>query len=99
MIAQPPNTVFILAGGMGSEAEAAWRYLRAESVPNLYILDGGVDAWLEQFMPADSGALLPGQALGSRHPAADPNPRLFTGTFEPKVKMEIKRAPAGGGCG
>jgi rhodanese-related sulfurtransferase len=98
MIAQPPNTVFILAGGPGPEAEEAWRYLRAESVPNLYILDGGVDAWLEQFTDPDAEPIPDGQALGSRHPAADPNPRLFSGSFEPKVKMEIKRAPAGGGC-
>jgi rhodanese-related sulfurtransferase/uncharacterized membrane protein YedE/YeeE len=97
LIALPDNTVFLLAAGGDSMAVAPWRHLRAESVPNLYILAGGIDGWLAQFAADDP---LPAQlALGGRHPAADPNPYRFEGSFEPKVEMEIKRAPEGGGCG
>ena len=38
-------------------------------------------------------------AIGSRHPAAEPNPHAFEVEFEPKVKLELKRAPTSGGCG
>ena len=38
-------------------------------------------------------------ATGSRHPAADPNPHLLDLEYEPKVIIELKRAPTGGGCG
>ncbi|EED32534.1 putative rhodanese domain protein [gamma proteobacterium NOR5-3] len=99
LIAMPSNTVFMLLGDASSAVEDVWRFLRAESVPNLYILDGGTENWLNRFSDPLAQAISPGQALGSRHPAADPNPRLFSGSFEPKVEMEIKRAPSGGGCG
>ena len=98
LIAQPANTVTILTGAHGDDANEVWRYLRAESVPNLYILDGGVDAWLARFHSEALPAVHPDHALGSRHPAADPNPRLFEGDFEPKVKLRVKRAPTSGGC-
>ena len=38
-------------------------------------------------------------ALGARHPAAEPNPAAYEFEFEPKVKLELKRAAEGGGCG
>jgi hypothetical protein len=97
LIVQPGNTLFFLAAADTRGAIDTWRYLRAESVPNLYILDGGVEGWLSRFGGEDT---LPQQlAIGDRHPAADPNPRLFAGEFDSKVKLEIKRAPKGGGCG
>jgi hypothetical protein len=38
-------------------------------------------------------------AIGARHPAAEPNPRAYEIEFEPKVKLQLKRAAEGGGCG
>mgnify|MGYP007007916913 CR=1 FL=1 len=37
-------------------------------------------------------------AIGARHPAAEPTPHSEA-EFEPKVKLELKRAPTSGGCG
>ncbi|EAQ95861.1 rhodanese-like domain-containing protein [Congregibacter litoralis] len=99
LIAMPANTVFVLIGRTGDDMEQPWRALRAESVPNLYILDGGAEGWLRRFTNPSAPPVAPRLALGDRHPASDPNPRLFEGSFEPKVEMEIKRAPSGGGCG
>jgi hypothetical protein len=38
-------------------------------------------------------------ALGSRYEFAEPAPALFALEYVPKVEMEIKRGPSGGGCG
>jgi len=38
-------------------------------------------------------------ALGSGCPAAFPDDEKFELDFEEKIKMELKRAPSGGGCG
>ena len=39
-------------------------------------------------------------ALGAQHPAANPDPELLEEIeFTPKVKLELKKGPSGGGCG
>ena len=39
-------------------------------------------------------------ALGASHPAANPDPELIEEIqFVPKVKLELKKGPTGGGCG
>jgi hypothetical protein len=38
-------------------------------------------------------------AIGARHPAAEPEVNLLDLTFEPKIILELKRAPTSGGCG
>ena len=38
-------------------------------------------------------------AIGSRHPAAEPAVHAGEIEYEPKVKLELKRAPTSGGCG
>jgi hypothetical protein len=38
-------------------------------------------------------------ATGSRHQAAEPNPHFLDLKYEPKVILELKRAPTSGGCG
>jgi phage pi2 protein 07 len=93
-------------------ATEAWKRLKAESVPNVYILAGGVNNWirtygdetfLQQHLVYDRENEQPAYrfeaALGARHPAAEPNPAAYEIEFEPKVKLEIKRAAEGGGCG
>lgn len=43
------NTAFILIGNDEVLPTELWKLLTAASVPNVYILEGGVNAWLEQF--------------------------------------------------
>ena len=106
------NTLFVTISNDETAATEAWKILKAESVQNVYILEGGINGWLdtyahgafdEQDHIADRA---PGQlayrfnaATGARHPAADPNPHLLDLSYEPKVILELKRAPTGGGCG
>lgn len=44
-----PTTVTFLIGASESQAFAAWRELRTRGVLNLYIIEGGVDRWLDQY--------------------------------------------------
>jgi len=109
---EPANTVFIAMSNDESAATEAWKMLKAESLPNVYILEGGVNNWLrtyggEEFVHQsllrnrdnDQPAFRFDAALGARHPAAEPNPEAFEIEFEPKVILQNKRAPASGGCG
>jgi rhodanese-related sulfurtransferase len=109
---EPANTVFIVMGNDESAATEAWKMLKAESLPNVYILDGGVNNWIRTFAEDafvqqrllrnrgnDQPAYRFDAAIGARHPAAEPNPYAFEIAFEPKVKLELKRAPSSGGCG
>jgi len=109
---EPANTVFVTMSNDEAAATAAWKQLRAESLPNVYILAGGVNNWIGTFSDeafrathrvADHADEQPAfrfeTAIGDRHPAAEPNPRAFDLEFEPKIKLELKRAAEGGGCG
>lgn len=107
---EPANAVFVVMSNDEERATAAWKLLAAESVPNIYILGGGLNGWLAQFgedlavvsnTPADSEQLnyqFPA-ALGARHPAAEPDPHRYELEYIPKVELELKRAPLSGGCG
>jgi rhodanese-related sulfurtransferase len=112
LILEPANTVFIVMGSDEELATETWKRLKAESVPNVYILDGGVNNWLRTYAGDEfvRSQIIPNRgneqpawrfdsALGSRHPAAEPNAEAFAIDFEPKVKLELKRAPVSGGCG
>jgi rhodanese-related sulfurtransferase len=112
LMLEPANTVYVTMGNDEIAATEAWKRLRAESLPNVYILAGGVNHWIDTY--ADERFLVEHRvarrdteqpayrfeaALGARHPAAEPNPAAFEMEFEPKVKLELKRAAEGGGCG
>ena len=109
---EPANTVFIAMSNDETAATEAWKMLKAESLPNVYILEGGVNNWIRTYgqdyfvqerlvrnRENDQPAFRFDAALGARHPAAEPNPEAFEIEFEPKVKLELKRAPTSGGCG
>ncbi|MCA9937225.1 MAG: YeeE/YedE family protein [Anaerolineales bacterium] len=109
---EPANAVFVVMSNDETAATEAWRILIAESVPNVYILEGGVNNWLATFADADFQAAYAtsgngddrlhytfAAALGDRYPAAAPNPKKFTLEYVPKVQLEQKRAPTSGGCG
>ena len=109
---KPANTVFVVMSNGEDAATEAWKILVAESVPNAYILEGGVNRWLDVFTDEEfksdyqTVAGTPDHlhyamdsALGSRLPAAEPNAEQVELEFIPKVKLELKRGPSGGGCG
>jgi hypothetical protein len=92
-------------------ATDAWKQLVASSVPNVYVLEGGVNNWIaffgegEDFQSASSpgmdrlGYIFPA-ALGSSYESCDPNPIHYEELeFEAKIKLELKRDKSGGGCG
>jgi hypothetical protein len=105
------NTVFVVMSNDETAAEDAWRYLVAESIPNVYILEGGINSWLDTFggednrihafssVTDDSLRYEFAAALGSAFPAADPDIHEHELEFIPKIKLDLKRAPTSGGCG
>jgi hypothetical protein len=99
-------------GNDETAATEAWKLLTAESVPNAYILAGGVNGWLETFaededgitpvpsvVAADQLRFTFAAALGDRYPAAAPDPHVYELEYTPRIKLQPKRGPAGGGCG
>jgi len=95
-------------------ATEAWKTMVAESVPNVYILEGGINGWLDVFAGTFEGEYCGGgkpkagddelryeftAALGAGCPAAYPDHEKFDLEYESKIKLEMKRAPSGGGCG
>ena len=113
-IALPSNTVFVVMSNDETAATEAWKTMIAESVPNVYILDGGINKWLsyygtpyeEDFCAGEKENVVDDElrydftiALGAGCPAAFPDPEEFEYEFEPKIQLELKRAPSSGGCG
>ncbi len=112
LLEEPSNTLFVVMSNDETAATEAWKVLRAESVPTTYILEGGINNWLvvfadEEFKETavkenvadDRLAYTFTSALGSRYETAAPNPNHYSLTYTPKVIMEVKRGPSGGGCG
>jgi len=113
LLAEPAgNTVYVVMSNDEAAATEAWKVLAAESVSNVYILEGGVNHWLEVFAAEDPQITPtpapPGQdrltykfpaALGDRYEASSPNPHEWELEYTPKIKLEMKRSPSGGGCG
>jgi len=110
--ARPANMLIVVLSNDEAAATEAWRILVAESVPNVYVLEGGVNQWLDTFSDETFrtahklAAREPDQlgyrfeaALGARYPAADPNPDVFELEYTSVVELQIKRGPSSGGCG
>ncbi|MCA9959652.1 MAG: YeeE/YedE family protein [Anaerolineales bacterium] len=108
---EPANTVFVTMSNDEEAATEAWKILVAEAVPNVYILEGGINNWIATFGDNDltkrfnAGAgedqlcYIFDSALGERYAAAEPDAEEFELEYVPKVKLEIKRGPTSGGCG
>jgi rhodanese-related sulfurtransferase len=106
------NTVVVVMSDDEARATQAWKTLVAESVPNVYILEGGINGWLRVFAQAEDGIVptpaAPGAdqlgftfpaALGDRYAASDPSPEAYDLEFTPRIKLQQKRGPSSGGCG
>jgi rhodanese-related sulfurtransferase len=109
-----PSVVKFLVDNDEANAEKAAMDLIAHGVINVYIMEGGLNRWL-QWVEADEApdaGTLPGPkadntlrwkfqaALGVRHPASDPDyEHVPVRLFESKVKIAKSKAGAGGGCG
>lgn len=61
---QPASTVTLLMGNGEATALAAWKALKALGVPNLYVVEGGVNRWLERY-PVPSCVAEPDPAAGA----------------------------------
>jgi rhodanese-related sulfurtransferase len=108
---EPENALFVTMSNDEAAATDAWKLLVAESVPNVYILEGGINNWIATFGEDDltknfnAGAgddqlcYIFDSAMGSRYAAAEPDPEAHELEYTPKIKMEVKRAPTSGGCG
>ncbi|MEW6240938.1 MAG: rhodanese-like domain-containing protein [Chloroflexota bacterium] len=109
---QALNKVYVVVSNDEAAATEAWKTLAAESVPNAYILEGGINNWIATFGETDPQirpiaspgddllAYLFPAALGDRYECASPSPlREWDIEFTPKIKLELKRDKSGGGCG
>jgi rhodanese-related sulfurtransferase len=113
LLTEPPaNTVYIVMSNDETAAVNAWKMLVASTVPNVYILEGGVNNWIaffgtddEPLQPAlnpapDQMAYIVPAALGDNYDSCDPNPQEYEDLeFEEKIILELKRDKSGGGCG
>ncbi len=108
---EPANAVFVLMSNDEAAATEAWKVLVAEAVPNVYILEGGINNWIATFgddnltkrFNAGAGndelCYIFDSAIGDRYAASEPDPHAYELEFTPKVKLELKRGPTSGGCG
>lgn len=105
----PDNTVIVAMCNNEVRSTQAWKYLVAEKTPNVYILEGGINYWLDVFEHHEYAASPTGQgetlthefdaALGSNQEASEPDEHALEHVeFTPKVKL-AKKVKRQGGCG
>jgi hypothetical protein len=110
LLGQPAGTVTFLVGNGEDAALRAWQALAAQGVTNLYVVEGGINRWLELYpapacvaeplAPAlpDALAYRFAYATGSRLPAAWPelpSSRSFRSPCPPPAAPD-RHAEAGG---
>jgi hypothetical protein len=85
LVQQPATTVHVLVGAGEADAREAWKLLKAQGVNNLYILEGGIDRWLDLYAPPACAARR--SEAGSEEPAW----RFFyaTGDRLPSARPEL----------
>ncbi|MCA9753150.1 MAG: rhodanese-like domain-containing protein [Gemmatimonadetes bacterium] len=101
LLAAPPSTVTVLVDDREARSTQAWKLLVAGGVPNVYILEGGIDRWLTTFAPGltDGTSTHFAAALGAGYREANPDHLVGHGLeYESKVKLQTRRK-LGGGCG
>jgi hypothetical protein len=104
----PAHTVFLVVSNDELRAAEAWRMRVAESIPNVYIPEEGVNGWLDTLARSESG-IQPAAAsaedvlrydlaaaIGAANEAAYPDRHEFGLGYEPRFKLGLKRGPTGG---
>ena len=115
LLSEPPaNSVFIVMSNDETAAIEAWKVLSASAVPNVYILEGGINNWIAFFGKDDPTLTAQPKpeagddelaytfpvALGSNYDSCSPNPVEYEKLdFVAKIKLQLKRDKSGGGCG
>lgn len=110
--ATDPNIVNFVVSNDDALSTQAWKYLVAESVPNVYILKGGLNEWIAAFGLEDPDIVSQPSgdeeklnfffpmALGDKYICSNPSPILFEELeYEPIIQLQLKRDKSGGGCG
>lgn len=99
LLEQPASTVTFLMANGEAPAVSAWKTLRAQGVQNLYVLEGGINRWLELYPVA--------QCVATRGapPSGEGDPPAFQFAFAsgsrlpsawPELPIErLSRAPCG----
>ncbi|HEX9051793.1 MAG TPA: YeeE/YedE thiosulfate transporter family protein [Anaeromyxobacter sp.] len=108
LLDRPANAVTFLVGNGEAAALAAWKSLKALGAPNVYVVDGGVNRWLERYpvpgcVAVRTGAAADGDSLayrfahatGDREPAAWPE-RGESQLFLTPCEDEVSRGGEGG---
>jgi rhodanese-related sulfurtransferase len=109
----PSPTVIVFVDNGEARSIEAWKTFTAMGILNTYILEGGVNGWLDLFGHANHEACpAPDDdkdrfrhrfqaALGDRHPEADPDLKALglELEYDPKVKLQNAGARRKGGCG
>ncbi len=114
LVKNSANTVYFLVGNGESDSTKAWKFLKALGAINIYILDGGVNHWLEVFpLPSTIASknvltnkdILNYQfekSVGSRYSILETglhhDEKEIKPNFEKKVKLQRKKSVIGG-CG
>jgi len=70
LLEQPASTVTFLMANGEEPAVIAWKTLRAQGVQNLYVLEGGVNRWLELYPVAECVAVKAAPPTGEGDPLA-----------------------------
>jgi rhodanese-related sulfurtransferase/uncharacterized membrane protein YedE/YeeE len=113
LAASAPNAVYVVMSNDEQLSTQAWKLLVAESLPNVYILEGGLNNWIAFFGKDDAGIVRASQpaaagqlqyvfpsALGDRYNCSDPSPIEYESLkFDPRIQLQLKRDKSGGGCG
>jgi rhodanese-related sulfurtransferase len=107
-----PKWIKIVVGNDEAAAVEAWKRLTAAGMKNVYVLAGGVNLWLTIFRDGNLQASVPDApgddrlrhpfpaAVGSRDPAANPEPHAAEGReYEKRVKQVRAAGAPAGGCG
>jgi rhodanese-related sulfurtransferase len=106
----PSQTVIVAVSNGETRASEAWKLLAAQKVLNLYLLEGGINRWLNVYGPSRITSRHSGKdetrsyefeaALGGRHPESGPDPeKTPKREYKPKVKGIGQKAKKKGGCG
>ena len=49
LLDEPPNAIIVLVSNDEAAATEGWKYLTAEGIMNVYLLEGGINGWLDAF--------------------------------------------------